>query len=95
MSAAPAIRVIPDEEIDESLSLGIVLPHVPLPVTIRPSRPLTDEELLQFCAENDGLEIESDADGSITVMTPAKLNTSFLNMQIGRASCRERVYCVV
>ena len=80
MSAAPAIRVIPDEEIDESLSLGIVLPHVPLPLTIRPSRPLTDEELLQFCAENDGLEIESDADGSITVMTPAKLNTSFLNM---------------
>lgn len=57
----------------------LTLRDVPLPVTIRPARPLSDEELLAFCAANEGLEIESDADGSITVMTPAGFETSRLN----------------
>jgi Uma2 family endonuclease len=79
MSTASAIRLIPEDELEESFSLGVVLRGVRLPVTFRPARPLTDEELLQFCAENDDLEIESDADGSITVMTPARWKTSRLN----------------
>lgn len=58
----------------------LTLRKVPLPVTIRLARPLSDEELLAFCAANDGLEIESDADGSITVMTPAGSDTSRLNL---------------
>jgi Uma2 family endonuclease len=41
---------------------------------------MSDEELLEFCVENDGLEIESDADGSITVMTPAGPDISRLNV---------------
>jgi Uma2 family endonuclease len=79
MSAASAIRPIPDQVLDEPASLELVLRDLPLPVTIRPARPLSDEELLQFCADNDGLDIESDADGSITVMTPARFRTSRLN----------------
>jgi Uma2 family endonuclease len=79
MSATPAIRPILDPELD-NLELSVFdLHRVPLPVTIRLARPLSDKELLQFCAENDGLEIESDADGSITVMTPAWAETSWLN----------------
>lgn len=79
MPAAPAIRPIPEAELDEPLLLGCDLRKLPLPVTIRPARPLTDEELLALCSENDGVEIESDADGSLTVMTPAKSKTSRLN----------------
>jgi Uma2 family endonuclease len=79
MSATSAIRPIPEQELDEPASFGISLCDLPLPVTIRPARPLTDAELLQFCADNDGLEIESDADGSVTLMSPSKLGTSRLN----------------
>jgi Uma2 family endonuclease len=50
-----------------------------MPVVIRPARPLSDEELLEFCAEHDEYDIESEADGSITMMTPAGSGTSWLN----------------
>src|SRR5579863_10185488 len=79
MSAAPAIRPIPEEELEEPLPLGFTLRGVPLPATIHPERPLTDEELVAFCAENNGIEIECDADGTIRLMTPAKWKTSRLN----------------
>jgi Uma2 family endonuclease len=82
MSAASTTRPISEQELEEPVSIfGVSLCDLPLPVTIRPARPLTDEELLQFCADNDGFEIESDADGSITVMTPAKWKTSQLNQR--------------
>jgi Uma2 family endonuclease len=82
MPASPAIRPVLEQEehLEEPVEQArFALNHVPLPARIHFSRPLTDEELLQFCAENDGLEIESDADGSITVMTPAGPNVSRLN----------------
>jgi Uma2 family endonuclease len=80
MSATSAIRPIPEQELEESELSAFVLRRVPLPVTIRLARPLSDEELLRFCAENEGMEIESDADGSITLMTPAGPDASRLNM---------------
>ena len=80
MSIAPAIRPPSKEEVvAEPFSLPFDLRNLPLPLTILPARPLTDEELLAFCADNDGLDIESDADGSITVMSPVKWKTSKLN----------------
>jgi Uma2 family endonuclease len=82
MSATRAIRPVPEQELDNRVSSEMTLRDLPLPVTIRPARPLKDEELLKFCAENDGLEIESDADGSITLMTPAKFKTSRLNQRL-------------
>jgi len=85
MSASLEIRPLPGREIDEAFSFVFDLRNVPLPVTIHPARPLTDEELLEFCAENDGLEIESDADGSITVMSPVKWKTSRLNNMLAGA----------
>jgi Uma2 family endonuclease len=80
MFAATAIRPSPEQKADEQELKSFVLHRVPLPVTIRGARPLSDEELLQFCAENEGLEIETDADGSITVMTPAGPDTSRFNL---------------
>jgi Uma2 family endonuclease len=79
MPAASATRTVPDQALDERVSSELVLRGLTLPFTSHPARPLTDEELLAFCAENDGLEIESDADGGITVMTPAWAKTSRLN----------------
>lgn len=77
-AALPAWPVTEPDSGEPRLS-ELTLRDVPLPVTIRLARPLSDEELLAFCAANDGLEIESDADGSITVMTPAGFETSHLN----------------
>jgi Uma2 family endonuclease len=79
MSAAPVIRSVDEEELKSSPSEEIVLRGIRLPVTIRPRSPLSDEELLSFCAANDGRDIECDSDGSIRVMTPAKSKTSLLN----------------
>jgi Uma2 family endonuclease len=79
MSAAVSIPQLQDLERDESVSTELVLGGLPLPVIIRPARPLSDEELLAFCAANDALQIESDADGSITMMAPAFAETSWLN----------------
>jgi Uma2 family endonuclease len=80
MSAAPAIRPY-----KQPVASEVLLREIPLPVTIRPPAPLSDEELLAFCAANSGLEIESDADGSITVMTPAGPESSRLNQLLGSA----------
>ncbi len=79
MSANPVIR--PDTELAsrEPSRSELLLRDVPLPVVIRPAQPLSDEDLLAFCAANKGLKIESDEDGSITVMTPAGPESSRLN----------------
>src|SRR5579863_8261572 len=79
MSSLPAIRPVDEQELTPTTPEEIVLRGLTLPVTIRPQRPLTDQELLVFCAANDGRDIESDSDGSIRVMTPAKSKTSLLN----------------
>jgi Uma2 family endonuclease len=79
MTAALPAWPVTDPDSGEPDFSELTLREVPLPVTIRLARPLSDEELLAFCAANDGLEIESDADGSITVMTPAGFDTSRLN----------------
>ncbi len=83
MSAAPALRE--GHVTEESDSSGLFLRDVPLPVTLRLAHPLNDEELLAFCEANSGLEIESDADGSITVMTPAGPESSRLNQILAAA----------
>lgn len=81
-AASPAWPIIETDSAEPDVS-ELTLRDVPLPATIRLARPLSDEELLAFCAANDGLEIESDADGSITVMTPAGFETSQLNQILG------------
>jgi Uma2 family endonuclease len=44
---------------------------VDLPVRIRPERPMTDEELMRFCAKNEPLRVERDANGELIVMSPS------------------------
>jgi Uma2 family endonuclease len=82
MSAAPAIRPTADRA-SEPVPSEVLLREIPLPVTIRPAAPLSDEALLAFCAANSGLDIESDPDGSIRIMTPAGPESSRLNQMLG------------
>jgi Uma2 family endonuclease len=57
---------------------------LPLPIRIRPEVPMTDDELLRFCAANDPLRVERDANGEILVMTPAGGKSSRMNSRVTR-----------
>ena len=79
MSAIPAIEQDAGRPYSRPVVSELLLRDMPLPVTIRPAQPLSDSELLAFCAAHKGLRIESDADGSITIMTPSGPESSRLN----------------
>jgi Uma2 family endonuclease len=46
------------------------LAELPMPVTLRPAAPISDEELMQFSASNKPYRIEQNKEGDLTVMTP-------------------------
>jgi len=60
------------------------LADMPLPLRFRPEMPMSDDDLLRFCAANDFFRIERDANGEILVMTPAGSKTSSMNSRITR-----------
>jgi Uma2 family endonuclease len=64
--------------------MNFALREIELPVRIRPEAPMTDEELMRFCAANDGLRVEREPNGEILVMTPANTRTSRINQRICR-----------
>lgn len=79
MAASPSIRP-PSDPIPASFDdAGRALRNLPMPVVIQPARPLSDEELLAFCAEHDEFDIECEADGSIKMMSPAGSENSWRN----------------
>lgn len=62
--------------------MHLALPESVLPARLRPARPLTDEELLRFCADNETLRVERDADGELILMSPTGLEGSNWNMEV-------------
>jgi Uma2 family endonuclease len=64
--------------------MNFALAQVPLPLRFRPQTPMSDDELMRFCAANDFLRVERDANGEILVMTPAGSKTSSMNSRITR-----------
>jgi Uma2 family endonuclease len=62
--------------------MNFALAEMPLPLRFRPEKPMSDEELMRFCAANDFLRVERDANGEILVMTPAGNNTGRKNTAI-------------
>jgi Uma2 family endonuclease len=64
--------------------MNLALPQADLPVRLRFQRPMSDEELIRFCAENEVLRVEREPNGEILVMTPANSKTSHMNLRIGR-----------
>jgi hypothetical protein len=65
--------------------MNFALADMPLPLRFRPETPMSDDELMRFCAANDFLRVERDANGEILVMTPAGIKTSRMNSRITAA----------
>jgi Uma2 family endonuclease len=64
--------------------MNFALNEIELPVRLRYERPMTDDELMRFCADNDVLRVEREPNGEILVMTPAGSGTGRINIRIGR-----------
>jgi Uma2 family endonuclease len=62
--------------------MNFALSEMPLPLRFRPEKPMSDEELMRFCAANDAVRVERDANGEILVMTPAGNRTGRMNALI-------------
>ncbi|WP_084079926.1 Uma2 family endonuclease [Edaphobacter aggregans] len=62
--------------------MNFTLSGMPVPLRFRPETPMSDEELMRFCAENDGVRVEREANGEILVMTPAGNRTGRMNAAI-------------
>ena len=62
--------------------MEFTLAHVELPIRIRPERALSDEQLLHFCAVNDLLRIEREADGELTVVSPTGTGAGHMDSEI-------------
>ncbi len=59
--------------------MNLALVGVPLPLRFKPDTPMSDDALMRFCAANDVLRVERDANGEILVMTPAGSRTGRKN----------------
>jgi Uma2 family endonuclease len=56
--------------------------EVDLPVRLRTEHPMTDEEIVRFCAANEAVRVEQDPNGELIVMSPAGGGASSKNGQI-------------
>jgi len=82
MSAIPAINF--DSPGREFAPHQLLLNHIAFPLTLRPARALSDEELLDFCRANQIARIERTAEGDLIVMTPDGTRTSNRENYIAR-----------
>jgi Uma2 family endonuclease len=64
--------------------MNLNVPEGLFPLRLIHETPMTDGELMRFCAENDVLRVEREPNGEILVMTPANSKTSKMNVRIGR-----------
>jgi Uma2 family endonuclease len=64
--------------------MNFALSEIELPVRLRFERPMTDDELMRFCAENELVRVERERNGEILVMTPAGFGTGKMNSRIVR-----------
>jgi Uma2 family endonuclease len=72
--------------------MNLALTEIEFPIRLRPERPMTDKELLRFCAVNETVRVERDTDGDLLLMTVAGASTSHKNALIlaGLAEWAER-----
>jgi Uma2 family endonuclease len=84
MSANPAIHPDTEGREHQLAPFELVLRNITYPLTLQPSRPLSDEELVEFCRVNQIARIERTAEGELIVMTPVGYRTSSKENYIGR-----------
>jgi Uma2 family endonuclease len=84
MSAIPASSQDIDGREQELAPVQLLLPNIAFPLTLRPARRLSDEELLEFCRVNEIARVERTAEGDLIVMTPVGNRGSNKENYIGR-----------
>lgn len=62
--------------------MNVALPEIDQPVRLRFERPMTDEELMQFCAANEMVRVERDANGELILMSPSGSGTGQKNSEL-------------
>ena len=62
--------------------MQFALANLELPARIRLEHPLTDEELMRFCAANEMVRVERDANGELIVMSPSGSGTGQKNSEL-------------
>jgi Uma2 family endonuclease len=62
--------------------MNVALPEIDQPVRLRFERPMTDEELMRFCAANEMVRVERDANGELILMSPAGGGAASRNSEI-------------
>ncbi len=72
-----------DLKIEEyTLSMNYALAEPEQTVRIRPDRPMSDEELMRFCEDNDIARIERDTNGELLLMSAAGNRTGRTNAYV-------------
>src|SRR5271155_526276 len=59
--------------------------EAPLPLRLRLATPMTEDELLRFCAVNDVLWVEREVDGELSVKPIGGCRVSSVNLAVGTA----------
>jgi len=62
--------------------MDFALSGLSLPLRIRSEFPMTDAELMRFCAKNEALPIERDTNGDILIMSPSGSETGHRNFEL-------------
>jgi len=62
--------------------MNVALPEIDQPVRLRFERPMTDEELMRFCAANEMVRVERDANGELILMSPSGSGTGRTNSEL-------------
>jgi Uma2 family endonuclease len=60
----------------------VAFPDTALPARFRPESPMTDDDLFDFCQENELLQVERDANGDLLLMTPSGLEGAAANTDL-------------
>jgi Uma2 family endonuclease len=62
--------------------MNVALTDAVLPARLRCDRPLTDDELFDFCARNETLRVERDSNGDLILLSPSGLVGDGLSAEI-------------
>ncbi len=62
--------------------MNLALGGVELPIRLQLEKPLTDVQLLRFCAVNEMVRVERDAKGELILLSPTGLEGSSWNSEL-------------
>jgi Uma2 family endonuclease len=62
--------------------MNVAFPDTALPARVRPEIPMTDDDLFDFCQENELLRVERDANGDLLIMSPSGLDGEVSNLDL-------------